>query len=208
MVAKTVRRGLLLIVMLVTSGSGGTIDFDSIGGGFNPGLSLVTVFNVIRSLEELNEYCTAVNYDTAQLVTKPAFDEKTILALLSSQGGGDRIIYRHIQQIVDEGDTAFLEIRSDTNFFDGGISVQAAYSFILISIPATDKPIFLREIKESLVVKPAVRKIENRFSGRKLQGIYDGQGRLIRQRGGKYPGILVFSRDFWKGKKIILGNRP
>jgi hypothetical protein len=40
MVAKTVRRGLLLIVMLVTSGSGGTIDFDSIGGGFNPGLSL------------------------------------------------------------------------------------------------------------------------------------------------------------------------
>ena len=76
MVAKTVRRGLLLIVMLVTSGSGGTIDFDSIGGGFNPGLSLVTVFNVIRSLEELNEFCTAVNFDTAQLVTKPAFDEK------------------------------------------------------------------------------------------------------------------------------------
>lgn len=208
MVAKAMRRGLLLIVMMVTASSGGTIAFDSIGGGFNPGVSPVPVFNAIGSLEELNEFCTAVNYDTAQFVAKPDFAEKTIIALLSMQGGGNRVTYRHIQQIVDDRDTAFLEIRSETEYLDDDISVAAAYRFTLLSISLIDKPIVLREVQENSVAKPAVRKAETRFSGRQIQGIYDGQGRLILQRSGKYPGSVVFSRDFREGKKLLLGNQP
>lgn len=208
MVAKATRRGFLLIVMMVTASSGGTIAFDSIAGGFNPGVSPVAVFNVIGSLEELNEFCTAVNYDTAQFMTKPDFAEKTIIALLSMQGGGNRVTYRHIQQIVDDRDTAFLEIRTEIGYLDGDISVAAAYRFTLLSISLVNKPIVLREVQENSVAKPAVWKTESRFSGRQSQGIYDGQGRLLLQRSGKYPGIVAFSREFPKGKRLLLRNQP
>lgn len=188
--------------MVVTVSYGGTIAFDSIAGGFNPGVSPVSVFNVIRSQEELNEFCTAVDYDTALFVTRPDFTEKTIIALISMEGGGKRSIYRYIQQIIDDEDTAFMEIRSDTGYLDTELKPLAAYGFTLFSIPKTDKPIIPREVPTS-ITKPAVRKSETRFPGRQIQGIYDGQGRLIPQRSGKYPGIVVFSRDFPGGKKLL-----
>ncbi len=207
MVAKVVR-GFLLIVMTVTVCNGGTIAFDSIAGGGNAGVSPVSILNVIRSLEELNEYCAAVNYDTGLLATKPDFYEKTIIALISMSGGGNRATYRDIQQIVDDGDTVFLEMRYETHHFDNDISIEAAYCFILLSIPKTDKPISLREVPVISMVKPAIRKSEIRFSDRQSHGIYDGQGRLIQQRSEKYPGIVVFSRDFRGGKKLLLKKQP
>lgn len=207
MVAKAMSRGFLLIVMVVTASSGGTIAFDSIAGGFNQGIPPASIFNVIGSQEELNIFCTAVNYDTTQLVTKPDFAEKTIIALLTMEGVGERVIHRHIQQIIDDEDTAFMEIRSDTGYIDADIKPVPAYGFTLFSIPKTDKPIKLREVPTS-IIKPSIRKTETRFSGRQIQGIYDGQGRLLNQRSGKYPGIVVFSRDFPGGKNLLLGNQP
>lgn len=207
MVAKAKRRGFLLVVMAVTVCNGGTIAFDSIAGGFNPGVSPVSILNVIRSVEELNAYCTAVNFDTALLATKPDLAEKSIIALISMSGGGNKAIYRHIQQIVDDGDTVFLEIRNETMQFDADIRIEAAYSFIMLSIPKTDKPITLREVPVISVVKPAVRKSETRYSDHQSHGIYDGQGRLITHKNWKYPCIVVFSRDFKEGKKLLLRNR-
>lgn len=179
---------------------------DSIAGGFNSGNSPVSVFNVVRTQEELNEFCPAVNYDTALFVTRPDFNEKTIIVLLSMEGGGKKAIYRHVQQIIDDQDNVFMEICSDTGNIDTELKPLAAYGFTLFSIPRTDKPIILREVTISATI-PAVRKSETRFYDRQIQGICNGQGRLLNQRSGKCPGIVVFSRDFPGGKKLLLKSQ-
>lgn len=206
MIAKAISKKFLMIVMVVATSNGGTIAFDSIASDTNPGPSPHPIVQAIRSAVELNEYCAAVNYDTAELATQPDFAEKTIIALIFMKGGGNRLNYRLTQQIVDDGDTVFLEFSRKTTYYDEDISIQAAYAFILFSIPRTDKPIAIREVPTS-VGKPALRKSETRLVSRKSQSIYDGQGRLVPNRNGKYPGVVVFSRDFRGGKKLILGKR-
>lgn len=199
MVAKAAKRGFLMLVIIVTASNGDNIMYDIIESVVNMGPSPVSILNIIRNSEELNEYCSAVRYDTAELPVKPDFTENSIIALLSMSAGGSSMHYRQTQQIVDEKDTIFLEIIVKIKEYPGML-ISAGHQFTFMSIPRTDKPVDLRILETVSIAKPIVLSKKTQFTDFRS---YDIQGRLIPQRNWKNPHIVIFSKNFVERRRFF-----
>ncbi|MBN1307580.1 MAG: hypothetical protein JXA18_06665 [Chitinispirillaceae bacterium] len=200
---------LVSIVIVATAIASGPaeIDYDSLAGYAVVGPPTVPILKIIKDIDQLASYCDEARCDTSLISPMPDFTTRTVIGLLAMTGGGNRVSYRYVRRIVDTGDTVILEIRPDSQVFDPGISIQAAYNVLLLAIPKTDKPIVLREspltsIDKPLFHAPAIMPVQQASGSR-----YDLRGRSLPGRNVRRTGLIVSVNVHGKGKVLSFAKR-
>lgn len=165
-----------------------TLNYDSIALYSIVGPSTVPVLTVIRSADELDNYCAKTNGDTSTFFKRPDFSKEVVVGLLTVLGGGNRIRYCNIKRVITCNDSVFLEVQPDSQVFNTGISIQADAHVLLITILQTNNEIVLREI---VPVSSCKHTIGNHISQvvSRPGNMFDIRGRQLQQGG--YSGSTI-----------------
>lgn len=192
---------ITMVIVVTAAESSSELSYESIVDYSTGGPLTTSILEDIQSVAQLIAYCTETKYDTSLLTALPDFDTKTVIGLVTKYGGGNIIRKRTLQRIVDHIDTIVVEVIPDSQVFDTGMSIQAGYSIVLLTIPKTDKPVVLREspvtsISKSLFHAPEFQLIQQTYSIR-----YDLRGRLLpMNRSGI---ILGYNRSSGRVKRMV-----
>jgi hypothetical protein len=164
-------------------------DYDSIAVFFTPGPPTVPVLSVITDTDQLNDYCSEVQCETP---LSADFSTVMVIGLLTMTGGGNRVYLRKLQRVIDEPDSIILEVKPDSQMYDPDISIQAAYTVFLFSIPQSGKPVALRESLSAATQNPFSHRTPRSATGYRTAGrSYDVKGRTVSGARTNHTGVLI-----------------
>ncbi|HEX2957249.1 MAG TPA: hypothetical protein VHO70_10475 [Chitinispirillaceae bacterium] len=191
-----------LLLIVAASSVFSTLNYDSIASYSVVGPPVVPVLTVIRSADELDNYCLKTNGDTSNFLKRPDFSKEVVVGLLTVLGGGNRIRYRIIKRVVTGNDSVFLEVQPDSQVFNNGISIEAGAHVLLITILKTNNEIVLKEIVPVPVSKHTNGNHVFYRTVSRPENIFDIQGRQLLQAGNSSGSTVIVKTGM---KKVIPG---